>query len=486
MFFEIHRLGIFTPRSLDIDVVYDVMIHDLDILLSLVDSHVVDLKAVGIPVITDKVDIAQARIEFATGTVANLTASRVSTERVRKMRFFQAHEYISLDFTRQDALRVRVQPAAGRPRMPGIGFEKLPADAGRASARRSACVSRLRSHAQTRRSGRFGRPARPCLGRSGNGRHPRSRTARPSGCLYSTGSLMIRRTLVPVDVRPVSKDEAKNNVPHRVTTYMDDRTVVPSGPSDAPPLDGKTTIPAHMPLDVLVNRTLVARGMDIKPLEKLQRKASAVSLEILDSRTVVPAQINPLTAEDIREFERPVEMTSELREMVKPDIFTTGDANLLIEPEEKADAKWDAVTRVLSILVHIGLIAFLIFIPKLFPASHARGNRPEPAADKLDLFTAVNPGARASDSEGQGRSQNAEKNRSARSASPRLRSRRLARRSRPPAELAGSADAQGSRGSDSRARATDSATAFTPGTGAADNAASPQSSEPAIAAGLPR
>ena len=109
MFFEVHRLGIFTPRSLDIDVVYDVMIHDLDILLSLVDAPVVDLKAVGIPVITDKVDIAHARVEFATGTVANLTASRVSTERVRKMRFFQEHEYISLDFTRQDVLRVRVE-----------------------------------------------------------------------------------------------------------------------------------------------------------------------------------------------------------------------------------------------------------------------------------------------------------------------------------------------------------------------------------------
>ena len=123
LFFEVHRLGIFTPRSLDIDVVYDVMIHDLDILLSLVDAPVTDLKAVGIPVITEKVDIAQARVEFATGTVANLTASRVSTERVRKMRFFQAHEYISLDFTRQDVLRVRVQP--GSP-MPGINFENVP------------------------------------------------------------------------------------------------------------------------------------------------------------------------------------------------------------------------------------------------------------------------------------------------------------------------------------------------------------------------
>lgn len=124
MFFEVHRLGIFTPRSLDIDVVYDVMIHDLDILLSLVPSPVVDLKAVGIPVITDKVDIAHARVEFATGAVANITASRVSTERVRKMRFFQEHEYISLDFARQDALRIRVQPGSAQP---AIGFEKLPA-----------------------------------------------------------------------------------------------------------------------------------------------------------------------------------------------------------------------------------------------------------------------------------------------------------------------------------------------------------------------
>jgi predicted dehydrogenase len=127
MFFEVHRLGVFTPRSLDIDVVYDVMIHDLDILLALVGAPATDLKAVGIPVITDKVDIAHARIEFATGAVANLTASRVSTERVRKMRFFQAHEYISLDFTRQDVLRIRVEGGAAgeHSQQPQIGFEKL-------------------------------------------------------------------------------------------------------------------------------------------------------------------------------------------------------------------------------------------------------------------------------------------------------------------------------------------------------------------------
>jgi predicted dehydrogenase len=128
MFFEVHRLGVFAPRSLDVDVVYDVMIHDLDILLSLVNAPVTDLRAVGIPVISDKVDIAHARIEFSTGTVANLTASRVSTERVRKMRFFQKHEYVSLDFTRQDVLRVRVQPGSSEPEInqPKIHFETVP------------------------------------------------------------------------------------------------------------------------------------------------------------------------------------------------------------------------------------------------------------------------------------------------------------------------------------------------------------------------
>ncbi|HEV2489732.1 MAG TPA: Gfo/Idh/MocA family oxidoreductase [Candidatus Acidoferrales bacterium] len=123
LFFEVHRLGVFSPRSLDVDVVFDVMIHDLDILLSLVDSPVADLRAVGIPVLTDKVDIAHARIEFETGAVANLTASRVSTERVRKLRFFQAHEYVSVDYTRQDVMRIRV---AGDGPQPAIDFEKVP------------------------------------------------------------------------------------------------------------------------------------------------------------------------------------------------------------------------------------------------------------------------------------------------------------------------------------------------------------------------
>jgi len=113
MFFEIHRLGIFTSRSLDIDVVLDLMIHDLDIVLDFVKSPVKTVSAVGLPILSNKIDIANARIEFENGCVANLTASRVSTEKVRKMRFFQPNEYISVDYSRQDVVVLAVQPGEG-------------------------------------------------------------------------------------------------------------------------------------------------------------------------------------------------------------------------------------------------------------------------------------------------------------------------------------------------------------------------------------
>ena len=113
MFFEVHRLSVFTPRSLDVDVVLDLMIHDLDIVLSLTGQPVREVRAVGLPVLSKKVDIANARLEFENGCVANFTASRVSTERVRKMRFFQPHQYLSLDFARQDLLLIDVSAAAG-------------------------------------------------------------------------------------------------------------------------------------------------------------------------------------------------------------------------------------------------------------------------------------------------------------------------------------------------------------------------------------
>src|SRR6202142_3336151 len=112
MFFEVHRLSIFTPRSLDVDVILDLMIHDLDIVLWLVNSPVKEIRAVGLPILSGKADIANVRLEFESGCVANFTASRVSTERVRKLRFFQPRQYVSLDYSRQDILVLTVDPAA--------------------------------------------------------------------------------------------------------------------------------------------------------------------------------------------------------------------------------------------------------------------------------------------------------------------------------------------------------------------------------------
>jgi len=129
MFFEVHRLSVFTPRSLDIDVVLDLMIHDLDVVLSFVRSPIKEIRAVGLPILSGKTDIANVRVEFDSGCVANFTASRVSTERVRKLRFFQPKQYISIDYTRQDVLLFTVGEGehAGAPSInPQIKVAKPP------------------------------------------------------------------------------------------------------------------------------------------------------------------------------------------------------------------------------------------------------------------------------------------------------------------------------------------------------------------------
>ncbi len=130
MFFEVHRLSVFTPRSLDVDVVLDLMIHDLDIVLSFVNSPITEIRAVGLPILSAKVDIANVRLQFASGCVANFTASRVSTERVRKLRFFQPRQYVSLDYGRQDVTVFSVGgdgASSGVPSVnPQIGITKPP------------------------------------------------------------------------------------------------------------------------------------------------------------------------------------------------------------------------------------------------------------------------------------------------------------------------------------------------------------------------
>jgi predicted dehydrogenase len=130
MFFEVHRLSVFTPRSLDVDVVLDLMIHDLDIVLAFAKSPVKEVRAVGLPILSGKVDIANVRLEFESGCVANFTASRVSTERVRKLRFFQPRQYVSLDYGRQEVLVFSVGAdgaPSGVPSVnPQIGVSKPP------------------------------------------------------------------------------------------------------------------------------------------------------------------------------------------------------------------------------------------------------------------------------------------------------------------------------------------------------------------------
>jgi predicted dehydrogenase len=120
LFFEIHRLSLPGPRSLDVDVVLDLMIHDLEIVLDLVGAMPEDIQAAGISVLSDKADIANVRLAFPGGCIANITASRVSTERVRKLRLFQPHQYISLDYQKQEAAAFTVSEQKQ------IGFQMLP------------------------------------------------------------------------------------------------------------------------------------------------------------------------------------------------------------------------------------------------------------------------------------------------------------------------------------------------------------------------
>jgi predicted dehydrogenase len=117
-FIEVHRLGTFPERSLDIDVVFDLMIHDLDVLLSLVNAQVDTIEAVGVPVLTGRVDIANARLRFSNGCIANLTASRISRDRVRKIRFFQPASYLSIDYAAQKIERWTLTAGGGA--MPSI------------------------------------------------------------------------------------------------------------------------------------------------------------------------------------------------------------------------------------------------------------------------------------------------------------------------------------------------------------------------------
>ena len=156
-FIEVHRLGTFPERSLDIDVVFDLMIHDLDLLLAAVKSEVVSVEAVGVNVLTPRTDIANARLRFASGCVANITASRISRDKIRKVRFFQHDSYVSIDYASQEVEVYRLVPQNGRPVIQG-GKLEVPGDEP-LRAELADFVAAVRDRREAGVTGRAGRDA---------------------------------------------------------------------------------------------------------------------------------------------------------------------------------------------------------------------------------------------------------------------------------------------------------------------------------------
>ncbi len=189
---------------------------------------------------------------------------------------------------------------------------------------------------------------------------------------------MIPRILVPRDVRPVSEAPLKL-APQRTSSTLDERTLVPS---DLPvrPLDGHSSIPSHVPLDVLTPRTLVPRNLPVKPLEDGTALPSYLPLQVLDSRVVVPRSVDPVSDAPMETgiFSHPGPMPPEFADVLEPDLFTTGEVNLLADPIEERGFNWHLVARVGSVIAHVLFLLFLLVSPKLFP------NR-EPTAGEMDL-----------------------------------------------------------------------------------------------------
>src|SRR5688572_1067716 len=156
-FVEVHRLGTFPERSLDIDVIFDLMIHDLDLLIAAVGSEVESVEAVGVNVLTPRTDIANARLRFADGCIANVTASRISRDRVRKARFFQHDSYVSIDFATQEVEVYRLAPREGRPAIEGGRLEIASEEPLKREL--EDFVDAVRTHRAPMVSGRAGREA---------------------------------------------------------------------------------------------------------------------------------------------------------------------------------------------------------------------------------------------------------------------------------------------------------------------------------------
>ena len=182
---------------------------------------------------------------------------------------------------------------------------------------------------------------------------------------------MIRRLLVPINVRPLTAEERAAK-PRRLTTLLDERTVVPNN-LPVTLIDTRTNIPTHLPLDVLAARVVVPRDTPAKLLDKAPEIPDYMPLSILDTRMVVPAGLEP---GPVAAGERiPPELYAD---MVEPDVFTTGEVNLLTRPVDTRGADWNQISRFASLITHIVLIVFVILSPKIFPER-------KPTQEDLDL-----------------------------------------------------------------------------------------------------
>ncbi|MGH9703244.1 MAG: energy transducer TonB family protein [Candidatus Acidiferrales bacterium] len=172
---------------------------------------------------------------------------------------------------------------------------------------------------------------------------------------------MIPRLLVPVKLRPLTADDEKAQ-PRRLTTLLDERTVIPSNMPIAP-IDARSRIPLHLPLDVLAQRMLIPRDTPVKPFEQAPGPPDMMPVSILDTRTVVPAGLEsgPLVEDDA------VPHTFIPTDVIEPDVITTGEVNLMDRPVDTRGADWNQIARFASLITHIVLVSLIILSPKIFP-----------------------------------------------------------------------------------------------------------------------
>jgi TonB family protein len=177
---------------------------------------------------------------------------------------------------------------------------------------------------------------------------------------------MIPRTIVPLELRPIEEVRSTTK-PRRLSSTIDVRTVIPSDMPVAP-LNAKTAIPSHVPLEVLSARTLVPRDMPAKPMVGMQTLPEYLPLEVLDSRVVVPRGVEPAPPDEVEALEHHVALPPALYDVLDPDVLTTGDVNLLTRPVEERGGQWQARAGTFSVIVHCALIILAFFSSKLFPA----------------------------------------------------------------------------------------------------------------------